>query len=227
MRLFEIVAKPNAFAITPKFASNYTRFIKKYPDLPEEMLAFCDAKLEGRKFGKRDKPFTGDPLAGYSHAHINLKDGLVIVIYNRVGETIRLYELLSHKGYEGSNIPSLRKWLRSIPDSAFTVVNPEKTFVPKSSEEPTQHFSDEERAKVMDELFYLISEEAFDIIAAVLEHNNWDTLIEWIADIVPELDQNQLFAEFGGQSGIKEILRKGLKDYGKLDNYQRFLQNKG
>lgn len=223
MRLFEIVAPPSEFAITNKFASNYSKFVKKHPDLSQELMKFCIAKREGRKYGKRDKPFTGSPLAGFSHAHLNLKGGLLIVIYNRVGGTIRLYELLPHKGYEGSNIPALSRWLNSIPDSALTIINPDVLFDP-DDESVGPELSDEQKEQIMNAIYELISEDAFDILDNAVNRNVWDELIEWLRMYVPDLDENALFATFGGQEVFKDMIVKGLKDYGKLDD---FLKNNG
>ena len=222
MRLFEIVSVPTKIAITPKFASNFTKGTKKYPDLPSRLLAFSKAKLTGQKYGKRDKPFTGAPLAGYNHAHLNLSNGLMIVIYSRSGDTILLYEVLPHKEYEGNSIPNLMRWLNSVPSDDFVEVDPNIIFGPREFEKEIT-ISDKDREDIVTAIYDLIAEDAYDILNNAINKNNWDALLEWLDMVVPDIDKDLLFAAFGGQYEVKQLIMKGLKNYGKLDDFNKFI----
>lgn len=234
MRLIEIAPgpTPEQFAISPKFASNYEVFSRRWPALPAQLLNFCNNKKQGFSPASDRGRFEG-PLKDYWHAHLKVGPGkgdLIVVIYATKGNTLRLYELVPHKYYEGSNKPRLKKWLDSIPNDSFIVIDPDEVFSNKSEVEPEEPLSDDERKKVMDEIYYLISDEAFETLRAALIGNDWGELLRWLVDIVndehsgPEpITTNDILSAFDGQDGLKDIIHKGLVTYGKLDNFKEFL----
>lgn len=85
--------------------------LRIFPDLNEKLIKFIDVKagnpLQSR-YGKHDRPFTGDVLKGFHHCH--LRDD-AILIYKLERRTIVLVAIVSHAEIEGKRMQRTAKRL--------------------------------------------------------------------------------------------------------------------
>lgn len=223
MRLFEIFAKPNKVAITTKFASSYPRFVRDYPGLPEVFMDFVEAKFDGEEFGNYDYKFTG-PLSPFYHAHLKTVDGLPVVIYDKSGGTLRLYDIVLHKDYQGPAAVSLRKFLRKAKAFGdFIDIDPKKVF---STGRPVSGvLKPAQKKQVYGEIAYLIANDAFETLSSALIDDDWTELENWLLEALsdPDITKVAIYAAFGGQDGLRATIQNSLKNYGKLDDFNKFI----
>lgn len=225
MRLFEIFARPDKVAITTKFASSYPKVVRDYPGLPEVLIEFVKTKFAGGKFGEFDYKFAG-PLSPFYHAHLKTVDGLPVIIYDQTGGTLRLYDIVLHKEYEGPQAVSLRKFLRKAKAAGdFVTIDPERVF---STGQPVSNvLTAKQKKQVYEEIGYLVANRDFQTIALAIIDDDWTELESWLLESLgdTELTKVALYAAFGGEDGLRAAIVQTLKNYGKFDDFKEFISN--
>lgn len=95
--------EPWGVSYSDLFGESLRENTRIFPDLPERVEKFIDAKINDPlsiRYGKHDRPMTG-ALVGFWHTH--LKDDAVLV-YNLVNRCINLVYIAKHSEIEGKRL---------------------------------------------------------------------------------------------------------------------------
>jgi hypothetical protein len=104
VRFDEIADSGRRVVATKRFLKNIREFTRIYPDVGQtlaEFLRFRETAPASQGFSKKDAPFTGGQLVGFRHVH--LRFGKVILVYQLVGNEIRLIDVVDHKTADSDN----------------------------------------------------------------------------------------------------------------------------
>ena len=217
MRLFEVVAPPTRFAVTQQFNVNYDKFEASRENLSSKFANFCQSKLEGSPTTNDYAFGGGTPMAGYWHYHI--VRGKVIIIYRRVSDTMRLYDVVEHTAYDTERAARrLADWCNGLVDTDFTELNLKSLFA--EPEEETESLSPEQKEKVDGIIYDLISEEGFYILKPAIEKNEWDNFFEWLETDMPGVTPETVFAAYGGAKQLQAFILHNIVQFGKTAEYK-------
>jgi hypothetical protein len=200
MRLYEIASVIHRLEQTKRFIQSYNRYEQGFPRLRDQFIAFCQAKIQGRKFGQKDYPFTNEPLKGLGHAH--LIHGKVILIYYIKNRILYLYDLVEHTAIDTpAQSKALRKFIDGLSQKDFSELN-------INSEQKTLS---KEQKNHLNALFYEIAASMPELIKDAL-HGSWDDLNDFAMETVQEPIE-LIYAAYGGQQQLKNDLATVLRQF--------------
>lgn len=217
MRLFEVVAPPTKFAVTQRFTSSYDKFKASRDNLSRKFADFCKLKLEGSPIPNDYAFGGGTPLTGYWHYHI--VRGKIIIIYKRVGDTVRFYDVVEHTAYDTKLAAQrLADWCNGLADSDFTELDIQSIF--NEPEGAAKMLSPEEKNQLDEIIYDLISGSGFYILKPAVEKNDWSNFFEWLETDMPDLDHEAMFAAYGGAKQLQAFIIHNIVQFGKAKEYQ-------
>jgi len=219
MRLDEVVAPPTRIEVSDVFKISYEEYRKLQPDLvPSSLLKFCESKL-------KNEPVTGtDGILTHSksrYIHYHARAGIGILIYKRVGNTLRFYDMVRHAAYDTP--PALKKTetrLNNLDDSKFQEINPTIFFTPPIQTHVT--ISDEDKEEIEKIINELVKTQAFEIIKPIFDRNDWKNLLEFIRLIDPNIDQAAIFAAFSGVRQLKKLISNTIRKFDLEELFQKY-----
>ena len=218
MRLDEVIAPPTGFAATKRFLDSYANYIQgNRTFLPKKFAQFCQAKLENAEVSN-DYPFkSGTPLTGFWHYHI--VNGKIIIIYRRVSDTIRLYDIVEHSAYDnGTATKRLGEWANSLTDADFMPLDISTLTVDPGTEKPK--VTAEQKSVIDHAIYDLVGADGFFILKDALEKNDWRAFFDYVESEVPGLAESDIFVAYGGQNRLKDFILKTINRFGKFQAYQ-------
>lgn len=206
MRLFEVYSATLKSVASPLFIQNFQFFARGYPVVEKRTKEFVDFKVKNprEKFGSKDLRFaTGTPLSPYQHVHI--VHGKVIIIYNIVGDELRLLDMVEHRSLDGRTAGKTAERISDIDTQPIDLGDGEtiKTL-PK------------ERIDELNELFYMLAVEEKGVLQAVIDNDHADEFIEYVRHVVPEDEASleEIVQSFGGRDDMINHLSNIIKQVG-------------
>lgn len=197
MRLLEVDDLALTIRATRRFMKSLATYLKGYPQLEKNLRDFCADKALGKRYGRKDAPYTGAPLRGTWHAH--LVHGKLIVIYDLRNGTLDLFDLSDHDATEGKGVVDMAKYIRGLRPSDLTGVN-----LGAGEEAPSGLPADEVAA--LRDLFYEIAASDPGIIRAALAGDLSDLL--YFAQATIERDRETILVGLGGRNALMRELAK-------------------
>ena len=174
MRLQEVYSPPTSIETTQRFNVHYSAYSSANKKvIPFKFRNFCLAKLSGAPIvGNDDKLSTSSSLSGYSRFH--LINGKVIIVYRRVGNILRLYDVIEHTAYDNAKqSATLAAWCNSLTDKNFTPLDIEQL----SRETEAPKLTQAEMEIVQDTIYEIIAAGGFYILKNALEKNDWSEFL--------------------------------------------------
>jgi hypothetical protein len=214
MRLDEVIIPPTQFKVTNRFLSSYSRYIGgNRKSLRYKFIQFCLAKLRNEPVSN-DYPFNAStPLAGFWHYHI--VNGKIIIVYKRVDNAIRFYDIVEHSAYDNPrSAERLAAWARGIPDNAFMPLN-----ISTLDSDRTEKLTVQQKSAIGDVIYDIIAADGFFIIRGALEHNDWRDFFEYLDHEIRDLDHQAVFAAFGGANELRQFILDAIVQLDKTQDY--------
>ena len=216
MRLQEVYSPPTSIETTQRFNAHYSAYSSANKKvIPVKFRNFCLAKLSGEPVVGNDKILSTDlSLNGYSRFH--LIHGKVIIVYRRVGNILRLYDVIEHTGYDnGKQSATLAAWCNSLTDKNFTPLDIEQL----SRDTETPKLTQSELEIVRDAIYEIIAGNGFYILKNAIEKNDWSDFFEYILPEVRGVTEEMVFITFRGEDNLKEYIIRAIKEFGKYNEY--------
>jgi hypothetical protein len=171
-----------------------------------------DRFVEFRKTHRTDEAYNvkdgayspSSPLKGIRHCHVVY--GKVIIVYNDVGNEVRLMRTITHAEQEGKFILSLAAYCRSLEAG---------DFVPFAVREQ-RTLEDGEIAEINDLILGMLTNDSDRAILEKASSGNFDEFMDFVRFYV-ENDMNDddilkaIFLAFNGEDNLKRFLDRSLK----------------
>lgn len=218
MRLDEVITPPTKIAVTQRFNNSYDKFNAGYrATLPRKFFQFCRAKLDGSPT-TNDYAFKSNTgLSGYWHYHI--VKGKVIIIYKRVGDTIRLYDVVEHTAYDTpASSARLADWCNGLSDSDFTKLDVNSL---NSDQSNIEELTLDQKKAIVEVIHEIIFADGFYILKNAIEKNDWQDLFDYITSEINDIDPSAIFSAFGGKTSLTNLILRDIKRFNKQQEYDQ------
>jgi hypothetical protein len=156
-------------------------------------------------------------MSGFWKFHLIF--GKAVLLYRRVGDIVRLYDVVEHSMYDSKpGQTEFSIWANNLSDDDFTLVDI-STFYSANTEQE-QSISVEQKTVIDHVIYDLVSADGFFILKDALEKNDWSSFFEYLETEIPGLDQQAVFIAYQGQNSLKDFILETINKFGKLQAYQ-------